>query len=304
MWGSSSLAFRTFLRASPLAGAATVAITNNYVPTIHSCEAANKNKEATFKVVRKQTTLKQAVDGSNTTSRTKEKPRRFNTKEELSKLRINETEMLRRWERDEEGWRSLPARAWPAYQPNAEEMEGILVQVEKRGCTTSSKTDLCKELLFNVSTARVFYNLDAKAGFEQYEKLAKGGHVDSMVACGIILVEGLGIPIDEQKGIEWLQKAVAKDSVQAYYELGTVLYTGIDGVVEEDPEMAFDYFCKAAEQDHTAGLYMVADCLVEGDGTEINVAQAVPLFYRAAERGHRYSRQRIRELLSKKDYQP
>ena len=70
-----------------------------------------------------------------------------------------------------------------------------------------------------------------------------------------------------------------------------------DGVVEEDPEKAFGLFQRAAKSDHTAALYMVADCLVEGEGTERNIHKAVPLFYKAAERGHRYSRQRIRELL-------
>ena len=73
--------------------------------------------------------------------------------------------------------------------------------------------------------------------------------------------------------------------------------------MEEDPEGAFSLFEKAAKKDHTGALYMVADCLMEGEGTEKSVAKAVPLFYRAAERGHRYSRQWIRELLKRKDYQ-
>ena len=74
------------------------------------------------------------------------------------------------------------------------------------------------------------------------------------------------------------------------------------GVEEEDPEKAFALFERAAKLDHTAALYMVADCLVEGEGTERSVAKAVPLFYKAAERGHRYSRQRIRELLARVEY--
>jgi TPR repeat protein len=136
----------------------------------------------------------------------------------------------------------------------------------------------------------------------QYEQLAKMGHVDSMVACGIILIEGLGVPPREREGLEWLQKAVEYDSAQALYELGTVYYTGIDGVVDEDVHKAFELFERAAEQDHTAAMYMVADCLVEGEGTEKSVARAIPLFYKAAERGHRFSRQRIRELLARIEY--
>ena len=215
--------------------------------------------------------------------------------------------MLKRWELDEDGWRELPARAWPEYQPNPEQLKGIQVQVEKHGCKINSPqqpTDICHSLLFNVATALVFYSVDPTAGLEQYEALAKQGHVDSMVACGVILVEGLsGLRHREQEGVQWLQQAAAEKSTQACYELGTVYYTGIDNVVEEDSEAAFALFQKAADQGHVGALYMMADCLIEGEGTEKDVARAIPLLYRAADQGHRYARQRVRELLKDKRYQ-
>lgn len=308
MWSSGSKVFSTLSRAGPLAVATSLAMTTVVASPIINCEANKKmDNSAAPSLARRGSVLQQPVADSKPPEQQQEQKTRrfmrFNTKEEVSKLRLNETEMLQRWERDEEGWHTLPARAWPAYQPKPEELDGILAEATKHGCASSSNTDLCKDLFFNVATVRVFYNLDPEAGFRQYEELANGGHVDSMVACGIILVEGLGIPPQEEKGIEWLQKAVAQDSAQACYELGTVFYTGIDGKVEEDSKAAFELFQKAAEQDHTAGLYMMADCLVEGDGTEMNLAQAVPLLYRAAEQGHRFSRQHIRELLARKEYQ-
>lgn len=250
---------------------------------------------------------------------------RMNTKEQLSTLKVMKDEMLQRWEKDEEGWRKLPARAWPQYQPNPQQLEGIVEEIHKLGChqqvlqeeeeddnnTENDKTQIshCTKLLFDMATSLVFYNVDPPAGLALYEKLAKQGHADSMVACGIVLVEGLGVPPRELEGFAWLEKAIeaGEDSgslaaAQAMYELGTVYYTGVDGVVEEDPEKAFELFERASKYEHTAALYMVADCLVEGEGTERSVAKAVPLFYKAAERGHRYSRQRIRELLARVDY--
>jgi TPR repeat protein len=243
---------------------------------------------------------------------------RFSTQQELQKLRSQEKEMLKRWEMDEEGWRDLPARAWPAYQPNPEQLKGILAEITINNCNVTAANNkedleeypdledetlkLCTELLFDMATSFVFYNVNPPAGLAQYELLAKHGHVDSMVACGVILVEGLGVAPREKEGLAWLEKAVEKGSAQAQYELGTVYYTGIDGVVEEDVEKAFVLFEKAAAQNHTAAIYMVADCLVEGEGTEKSVARAIPLFYKAAERGHRFSRQRIRELLARLDY--
>ena len=149
-----------------------------------------------------------------------------------------------------------------------------------------------------------YYSVDPIGGLEQYELLAKQGHVDSMVACGVILVEGLGgLRNREQEGLNWLRKAVDHGSIQACYELGTVYYTGVDNEVEEDAEGAFALFQKAADQGHVGAMYMVADCLIEGEGTRVDVARAIPLLYRAADEGHRYARQRVRELLSDKKYQ-
>jgi hypothetical protein len=312
MWSSIKVA-RTF---RPVAAAATtISITAWMTTTTRnagtSCDDGkedgktakasninNTNKTLPIRV-RKHTTLRHAVVPENI--------QRFNTKQELSQLRPHEKEMLQRWELDEDGWRELPARAWPAYQPAPSELEGLQAEVANHKCDSSNSdgkntTDLCQKLLFNVATALVFYNLDAEAGLRQYEELAEEGHVDSMVACGVILMDGLGVPPQEEKAIEWLRKAVASNSAQGCYELAVALYTGVEGVLEEDAEAAFELFKKAAEQDHTAACYMMADCLVEGEGTEISVAQAVPLFYRAAERGHRYARQRIRELLAKEEY--
>jgi hypothetical protein len=258
--------------------------------------------------------------------------RRLTTREQLSKLRVKKDEMLRRWDEDEDGWRDLPARAWPAKQPNPDQLEGIVAEIKSLSCNDiidsnnnnikaddndsnnnrsnnkkkiddSNEVLHCTDLLFEMATTLVFYHVNPAAGLELYERLARRGHVDSMVACGIILVEGLGVPPQEREGFVWLEKAIeAGSSAQACYELGTIYYTGIDGFIEEDAEKAYELFERAAQQDHTAALYMTADCLVEGEGVERSVAKAIPLFYKAADRGHRFSRQRIRELLARRDY--
>lgn len=265
------------------------------------------------KYLRKRATLRQAVDRENQdgespgSNKASTAPRRFNTVQVLNKLRSTQKEMLLRWERDEDGWRELPARAWPAFQPNVEQMEAIRQTATAKGCFSNpsiknSISKECQELLFQIATTLVFYNVDAKAGLQQFKQLAELGHVDSMVACGVILVEGLGVLPNEELGIIWLQKAADHDSSQAFFELGTVYYTGIAEVLDEDVERAFVLFERAAASDHVAATYMMADCLLEGDGVAKSVARAVPLFCKAAEAGHRFARQRIRELLANPDY--
>jgi hypothetical protein len=279
MW--SNRAFRAVSKATPLAlvSSTTYCWTNNSPPSKTLCDGN----------LRKRATLQASLH-------------RKSTMTELNVLRKQKTKMLQRWERDEDGWRELPARAWPAYQPDEEAMETIRSKATKIGCFIADKTlkknDACTELLFQIATSLVFYNVDPAAGLKQFEELAAAGHVDSMVACGVILVEGMGVPVSENKGIEWLGKAVDLGSGQACYELGTVYYIGIDGVVDEDAAKAFALFERAANDNHTGALYMMADCLVEGEGVAKDVARAVPLFYRAAELGHRFARQRVRELLA------
>lgn len=253
-------------------------------------------------------------DGSSSSSSTSgrrpqtlcEQRQRFSTRAEIQKLRRQKTAMLQQWERDEDGWRELPARAWPAFQPSETQMQQIQQQYAANGCRDSKKSEddaLCRTFAFQIATTLVFYQIDPVTGLQNFTELAKQGHVDSMVACGVILVEGMGVKPDEARAIEWLEKAVKLGSTQACYELGVCYYTGIDGVLEEDATRAFEYFERAAKDNHAGALYMVADCLAEGEGTPKSIAKAVPLFHQAADRGHRYARQRIRELLKNPAYQ-
>eukprot|EP00977_Amphora_coffeiformis_P008625 scaffold1953_cov176-Amphora_coffeaeformis.AAC.43 len=274
------------------------------------CDAQRKKgsgeptQEQTPFNIQKRATLRKASDVDPSFP-----ARRYNTAQALDKLRPSHKETLLRWERDEDGWRELPARAWPAFQPNEEQMEVIRQTAQNKGCNLQATTSWfgksnkeCQELFFQISTTLVFYNVDAKAGLEQFKQLAEKGHVDSMVACGVILVEGLGVPPNEEEGIEWLKKAADLGSNQATYELGTVYYTGIADVLQEDPEKAYTLFERAAQTGHVAAMYMMADCLAEGEGVAQDMAKAVPLFYAAAEQGHRFARQRIRELLASRKY--
>jgi len=305
---------RNLLAGGSIAVASIGVVAENSTPrksTIVSCENINTNTSERIMrpiLVKKIQTLRRAVVNEGDEDLVVKKSiRRVDTVQVLSKIRQTEKEMLERWERDEDGWRKLPSRAWPAYQPNSQQLEGIKKDILKIRCHSSSSADnnsICTKVLFDLASALVFNNIDHEAGLKQYEKLAKQGHVDSMVACGIILMEGFGsIALREEEGIHWLRKAVEADSTQGCYELGCIYYTGIDDLLEEDSKMAFELFQKAAQRDHPAAMFLMAECLVDGEGTEQSVARAVPLFYRAAEFGHRYSRQRIRQLLASEEYQ-
>ena len=109
---------------------------------------------------------------------------------------------------------------------------------------------------------------------------------------------GYGVEQNEKLALKYLKLAIEKyNHAQAMYELGSCYYTGLEGVLEENESLAFELFEKAADADHVAAKYMCADMLLEGSGVTVDIAPAIPLLYAAAEDGHRFSRQRMRELL-------
>ena len=174
-------------------------------------------------------------------------------------------------------------KAWPAYQPPKEKipfLEGKLEACPRNPGAPMSQD--CVKAHFDYATALVFGLADPPAGLDRYTQLAEAGNVDGMVAVGVTLLEGHGVPKDEEAGIRWLRAASDLDSAQGHYELGTVLYLG--QVVEEDEEAAVALFRRAAAQNHAAGMFMLGDCMLEGDGCAREPGRAVPLLIKRAER--------------------
>ncbi len=222
---------------------------------------------------------------------------------ELARLRGQQAEMVERWANDDyASWRKLPARAWPADQPSAEEVPALRRAVTS--CCASSSSQACQLARFRLATALVYAGVDPREGLRIYQSLAGHGDSDGMVAAGICLIDGFDgvdesteeIEERERAGCEWLRKAIDHGHAQALYELGVCYYNG--GVVEADEARAAELFKRAAEQEHTHGLFMYGDCLLEGIGCARDGALAVRYIHAAAERGHRGARSRLMALLA------
>ena len=73
------------------------------------------------------------------------------------------------------------------------------------------------------------------------------------------------------------------------HELGVLYYTGDDGV-ECDQAAAVYWFREAAQRGVSGSMYLLAECLLEGEG---DPSEAYRWLASAAELGHRGARQRI-----------
>ena len=221
---------------------------------------------------------------------------------ELTKLRSGEVAMLQKWEEDEMKWHQLPPRAWPPTQPKPDEVDRLsLAAAACPAVSSQTLTAECTQAHFDLATCLAFNLVDPAEGLRQYRALAEAGHLDSMVAVGVVQLEGIGIDIDEASnvdGVKWIQRASELGHAQAQYELGCLHYLGsLPELVPEDEAAAYMCFERAANQNHTSALFMQAECLLEGTGVKRDHARAVPLLYNAAERGHRMARQYVREWL-------
>ena len=214
----------------------------------------------------------------------------------LAAVRRHEDEIRQRWMRDEDGWRKLPARAWPEYQPPPSEIPHLR-QVVASKCGEPLTVE-CQNAKFDLATAFVFNHLQSTEGIELYHSLAKEEYPDGLTALAVCYLEGLGVSQDAATGVKWLQRAVERQSLQAHYELGGLYYYGAAApIIEENDASAFKYFEYTSQKQHTSGLYMTADMLLAGQGCEVDAAKAVELLYTAGERGHRLARTTLLRLL-------
>jgi TPR repeat protein len=153
----------------------------------------------------------------------------------------------------------------------------------------------CYEATFNLATALAFGKGDPAQGYSIYRAMADAGDLDSIVASAICLIEDIA-GRDDEEGVRLLREACARGSAQAYYELGTLLLVGSAGLDEDEPA-AFECFRQAAKRQHSAGMFMMADCLLEGVGCAADAAGAVPLLLRSACTGHWGARAQLEKML-------
>ncbi|GMI32355.1 hypothetical protein TeGR_g14810 [Tetraparma gracilis] len=227
-------------------------------------------------------------------SPTCDSPSRFSAS--LARHKQAESATRARWIKDEENWRKLPARAWPPAQPDEDALPACeAAAVAKCG---GARDKECLDAEFLLATCRFFTGADPVKGFAGYKRNAEAGHLDSMVGVGVCLTENYIAPADagmgEAEAVAHLRRAAELGSLQATFELGVLYYTGTSDSVPADERMAAACFEKAARQGHTAAQYMVADMITEGEGgLERDFVRALDLFYAAAEKGHRFSRQQF-----------
>ncbi|MGZ5904202.1 MAG: peptidoglycan-binding protein [Reyranella sp.] len=116
------------------------------------------------------------------------------------------------------------------------------------------------------------------------------------------LVQGVGVPKDQQAGAGWLLRAAQHGSAQSAFNVGVMYERGF--VVERDSTRAVEWYRKAAEANLPIAKQHLALMLREGKGVARNGQEAVELLRAASRQGLAVSMFTLGDIYERGDVLP
>jgi TPR repeat protein len=129
---------------------------------------------------------------------------------------------------------------------------------------------------------------DAAKAVEHYAKAAGLGNAGAMASLGSRYLSGDAKVRNEEKGREWLKKAIASKEYSAYLVLGD-----FEENVKKDPKAALAFYDKGKDAGHLECMMRSADFYLEGKGVDKDEDRGRSLLLKAAEAGHPMANLRV-----------
>ena len=138
--------------------------------------------------------------------------------------------------------------------------------------------------------AKEFVNMDF--GFRntyspKVEELAKSGNAAAQNLLGQCYLEGLGIDKNPELAFFWISKAAEQKNLRALCNLGYCYENGIG--TEKDYFQAYSFYKISALKGNSAAFNNLAQCYLSGTGTPADSIKARAWFEKGAETGIRSS---------------
>lgn len=131
---------------------------------------------------------------------------------------------------------------------------------------------------------------------------ANANELPAMEEMGRRLVNGIGIPKDQQAGAGWLLRAAQRGSAQSAFNVGVMYERGF--VVERDSVRALEWYRKAVEANLPLAKHHLALLLREGKGAPRNGPEAVALLRSASRQGMTASMFALGDIYERGDAAP
>ena len=137
----------------------------------------------------------------------------------------------------------------------------------------------------------------SKANADAARAAAERGDPAAQFQMGLFYMNGIGVDRDEDKAVEWLEKAAAQNHAQAQYNLG-IYYAKFSD--REAQRLAVKWLKEAVKEDHADAQFNLAQRYLnphhlasreQGAGR-----RAIALLTRAAAQGHAGAKAKLKEL--------
>jgi len=135
-----------------------------------------------------------------------------------------------------------------------------------------------------------YKNHEYKKAFVLYEEAANSGNTTAQNALSYLYFNGLGIEKDNEKALQWLQKAANNDA-RAAFDLGIIYLSGEN--VTKNLKKAAHWLEIAANKGNKEAQYNLALMYYNGDGVKQDVKKAAILLEKAAKNGHKTAKANV-----------
>ena len=137
---------------------------------------------------------------------------------------------------------------------------------------------------------------------DQLRAKANAEDIPAMEELARRLVQGIGVPRDQQAGAGWMLRAAQRGSAQSAFNVGVMYERGF--VVERDSARAVEWYRKAAEGGMAMARHNLALMLREGKGTPRDGKEALELLRAAARQGMSASMFTLGDIYERGDVAP
>ena len=148
---------------------------------------------------------------------------------------------------------------------------------------------LAEDRLAEVSVVQVLLGkhlreTDPEGAFLWFSNAAESGNPMAMEEQGLMLSNGVGVPVDISKAVALFQAAANRGSVPASAYLGECYLRGIG--VPPDPLRGIALLRQAADAGYPQAIARLGDCYAKGTGTTQDFSEAARLFEKASDLGN------------------
>ena len=137
---------------------------------------------------------------------------------------------------------------------------------------------------------------------EAFTLLSKVDNPTSAVCMSIgrLYYKGEGVTQDYHKAIEWFEKAVELDDVNAEMELGDIYYFK-NKFIEQNYEKAFMLYEKAAQKNYAIAQSRLGEMYRDGKYVEQNLEKAIEWFEKAVKNGDTRAKYQLQQVKESKE---